>query len=318
MNESKPDVSVVVLTYNVQWEKLRPTLESILAQQDVAFEIIMADDGSAVRLDAQTLALCHAHGFDRLLFSNCEKNGGTCKNLWYGIQQASGRYIKPFSPGDLLYDSSALRDWVTFMDKTGCEASFGDAVYYRKASDHGEIVSARSAPVQRQLFTGKPGRKLFVDYLLANDTVLGAAVMMRTERMRTDLARFVDRVIYAEDYMLRLAVFEARDIRYFARRVIWYEYGSGISTAANEKWQRLLQRDFDACNAIIAESPHRGALGKKYVRYLANSQKPGIRRKLCKCAAFPDMIAWRLRNRRGSRTPTDASLTELNRMLSGL
>ena len=46
MNQQQPDVSVIVLTYNVQWEKLKPTLESILMQEDVNCEIVMADDGS--------------------------------------------------------------------------------------------------------------------------------------------------------------------------------------------------------------------------------------------------------------------------------
>ena len=317
MNQQQPDVSVIVLTYNVQWEKLKPTLESILMQEDVNCEIVMADDGSAVRYDERIRELCDARGFTRLVFSNCPCNGGTCKNLYEALKYASGRYVKPFSPGDMLYDARVLHDWAAYMDRTACEVSFGDAVYYQFAEPHIRIIPVRNAPVQRQLFTGRPSRALFVDYLLTNDTILGAAVMMRAARMRADSARIVGRLKYAEDYMLRIAVFEKRDIRYFARRVIWYEYGPGISTTQNEKWRVRLQQDFEACNAILVESGGIGRLDRKYVRYLrAAGAHPKLRR-IQKCLLCPDVILWRLRNRRGVCTPSDADAALPERMLFG-
>ena len=42
------EVSVVVVTYNSIWDKLRQTLESILTQDDIRMQIIVADDGSDV------------------------------------------------------------------------------------------------------------------------------------------------------------------------------------------------------------------------------------------------------------------------------
>ena len=317
MNQQQPDVSVIVLTYNVQWEKLKPTLESILMQEDVNCEIVMADDGSAVRYDERIRELCGARGFTRLVFSNCPCNGGTCKNLYEALKHASGRYVKPFSPGDLLYDVRVLHDWTAYMDRTACEVSFGDAVYYQPAAAHIRPVSVRSAPVQRRLFTGRLSRALFVDYLLANDTVLGAAVMMRADRIRTDSARIVNRLVYAEDYMLRIAVFEGRDIRYFARRVIWYEYGLGISTAQNKTWRARLRQDFEACNEILIESGGSGRLARRYVRCLQSTHTPGWLRKIRKCVMFPDVIWWRLRDRRGMSTPSDADTAFPDRLLFG-
>ena len=40
------EVSVVVVTYNSPFEKLENTLQSVIWQENVDFEIIIADDGS--------------------------------------------------------------------------------------------------------------------------------------------------------------------------------------------------------------------------------------------------------------------------------
>ena len=39
-------ISVVVLTYNPDSEKLLATLRSVICQQDVDYEVILSDDGS--------------------------------------------------------------------------------------------------------------------------------------------------------------------------------------------------------------------------------------------------------------------------------
>ena len=44
-NKSKVAVSVLVITYNPKKEKLMQTLNSILLQKGIKFEIVIADDG---------------------------------------------------------------------------------------------------------------------------------------------------------------------------------------------------------------------------------------------------------------------------------
>lgn len=41
-----PEVSIIVATYNADWQKLMMTINSIIIQSGVKFEIIFADDGS--------------------------------------------------------------------------------------------------------------------------------------------------------------------------------------------------------------------------------------------------------------------------------
>ena len=44
-----PEVSIIVATYNADWQKLMMTINSIIIQSGVKFEIIFADDGSKIK-----------------------------------------------------------------------------------------------------------------------------------------------------------------------------------------------------------------------------------------------------------------------------
>ena len=47
------DISVVVGTFNPKWEKLKPTLISIVEQKNIRMQIIISDDGSINPLHAE-------------------------------------------------------------------------------------------------------------------------------------------------------------------------------------------------------------------------------------------------------------------------
>ena len=51
--ENKYDISVIIVTYNPKWEKLRTTILSILFQKNINIEIIVSDDGSKNNLFEQ-------------------------------------------------------------------------------------------------------------------------------------------------------------------------------------------------------------------------------------------------------------------------
>ena len=50
-------VSIIVVTYNAKWEKLKLTINSILLQSGIDYVIIFADDGSAFKLNEKQLHL---------------------------------------------------------------------------------------------------------------------------------------------------------------------------------------------------------------------------------------------------------------------
>ncbi len=316
MGKGAESVSVIVLTYNADWNKLRLTLSSVLKQQGAEFEIIIADDGSKVRHNDKICALFKEYGFENYKFSDNAENVGTCKNLFAALQLASGDYVKAISPGDTFFGKDSLRSWSAFMSQSGCDASFCNAVYYAEVDGQIKIIEVPAAPKYPELFNKGRRKSLFVDYLLANDTVLGASLMMKTEVIGHYMSLVVDNVKYAEDYMLRLAVFEDKDIRSFPQNCIFYEYGLGISTAKSQKWAELLYKDFAATDKLIAEhctAPD--SVAKRYAKYL-NSAKTGKLNKIYKCLMFPSLVYFRIKPRfAAAKTSLQADLSFLREIM---
>lgn len=317
-------VSVLLITYNANWDKLRTTLESILMQKGVAFEVIVADDGSKIRWDEALTEIFFKYQFDKYRLVNSKVNVGTVKNLYNGLQQVRGKYCKAISPGDMLYEEDTLRKWASFMDEHDGAMSFGDAVYYncdesnRETTPEIQVLQVKNAPANVDIFEGEQKRKrVFVDYLLANDTILGATIMMRTDIMKEYLSRFVDRVKYAEDYMVRNLIFDNRKVLHYPKKTIWYEYGLGISTSKNDKWARLLFQDFESSNSIMAEEKiYADALSKKYAKFLKKDIQNGALRKIYKCLLFPGVIYWRIRGKvSGRMTPVDADKSFIEKLI---
>ena len=46
-----PEVTVIVVTYNQDLNKIIETLDSIVIQEEISFEIIICDDGSIMRFE---------------------------------------------------------------------------------------------------------------------------------------------------------------------------------------------------------------------------------------------------------------------------
>ena len=307
VQEPAPEVSVILLTYNADWDKLAMTLRSVLCQTHVTFQLIIADDGSKVCWDDKIRQVCEARGFTRYAFANSPENGGTCRNIYNGLALAKGRYTKALSPGDMLYDPTTLYRWVSFMREQNCCISFANAVYYNTEGGQPKVLQVPNAPRQPGIYRRCRRRSLFVNYLLANDSLSGATLMMDTALMTHYLEQMLGKVIYAEDYMVRIAVFENKQIRHFDAKGVWYEYGTGVSTTKVEKWAALLKKDFDACNAIIADSPAScDRFARRYVKYL-HYNGSDRKRKLYKCLLFPGLLYRRVANRCfGTKSPTES------------
>ena len=78
------NITVVVLTYNPVWEKLRATLKSIVEQQDVHLQVVITDDGSKNNHFDKVELFFKEIGFDDFKLISNKNNEGTVINLYRG------------------------------------------------------------------------------------------------------------------------------------------------------------------------------------------------------------------------------------------
>ena len=93
----RPDVSVVMSVYNGA-EHLRETLDSIMAQEGVSFELVVVDDGST---DQSAKILEEYASRDERVRVFQQDNQGLTKSLIRGCSEARGKYIARQDAGDV-------------------------------------------------------------------------------------------------------------------------------------------------------------------------------------------------------------------------
>lgn len=304
------DVSVILLIYNSEWKKIRLTLNSIIKQKNVDLEIIIADDGSEnseVQLVNEYLENIKIDY--NIVASN--ENVGTVKNIIRALPFTSGKYVKLISPGDCLNGEDCLKNWIEYMESENADLSFCNAIYYRKREIY-ELIKKKSAPQNCWVYKKKKEKYLFVDYLLVNDSILGASVMSRRDIICRYLNEMNKNVKYAEDYMIRLLVFDQRKVCYLDKNLIWYEYGEGISTTKQKKWADILHSDFDAVNNIIIKRKNMDGIYRKYQRFLEMSKNKSLLNKVKKLCMFPSMLIYRFLMRIGIKRTAQDDVKYLN------
>jgi glycosyltransferase involved in cell wall biosynthesis len=111
MKASDPAVSVIVLSYN-RAAYIRVALDSVAAQTDRSFEVVIADDCSPDP-EVDTVLNEYSSRFERFVYEKPGTNVGVVANLQRAIGRASGRYVT------VLCDDDALEpDYVARMHAT--------------------------------------------------------------------------------------------------------------------------------------------------------------------------------------------------------
>ncbi|MBR3578941.1 MAG: glycosyltransferase [Bacteroidales bacterium] len=227
-------VSVIVATYNPDWTNFRNTLRSIICQENVDFDIVISDDGSKVDHFDKVEQFFQENNFHAYKLVKNTENQGTVKNVISALQNTDSQYIKGISPGDYLYDENTLYEFVKFAEKNPADAYFGNAVFYSVADNHEVIIYGdKRNPKDLTPWIEKNYRKIKRNYLYRMDYILGAAVFCKRQYICDYLLLLKDVVKYAEDMFLMYGITNKDNILYVNRTLVFYEYGSGISTNAD-------------------------------------------------------------------------------------
>lgn len=240
-------VSVLVVTYNPDLQKLLLTLQAAVAQKNVEFEIILSDDGSPEGNHfPEVEAYFKKVGFTRYTLVANPVNKGTVHNCISAIAAARGEYIFSTSPGDVLFDETVLADFYRFVKTKHVKLCFGNAVHYAFIDRKPKVTREYSFLENPSLYShGKP-LPLIRAQFMQGSFVVGAAIMQ--ERISTErwFRETAETAIYMEDSTSNAyALAEKVPIVHFDRNFVWYEDGTGVSTSGSDVWAKRLDADWE-------------------------------------------------------------------------
>lgn len=243
------ECSIVVCTYNPNWEKLYLTLQSVFMQDDCTFQIVVTDDGSEENYFDRIREYFTKHSFDNYKLIANMQNHGTVYNILQGIRACNGELVKPLSPGDFLHGRHALRQWVDYMQAHEEYAmSYCDAIYYKTSRKSVVPMKMISHPQNKM-----PNAKQYIVY---GDFCLGASALVRRQIWLNYLEKLQGKVIYAEDFSYQLMLYCGDKIINIPKPFLMYEYGSGISTSGLDFWAKKLREDNEAiCHILLSSKP---------------------------------------------------------------
>lgn len=237
-------ISVIVLTYEPRVDKLLATLASIIDQKGIMFELILSDDGSKnINIeDIEKKVFEIVPKSIPLRFIKNSKNSGTVSNVYNACKYATGEYIKLISPGDLLFDDSVLYDLYAYAkDYPQNSFFFGRAVYYY--NDETIKTLTTSTPLFPRIFNSKDQRVQDLAVMFGFGPV-GASYFYKTVDFIKYLELIKDHVKYTEDYTTSiLYLLDGGKLSFIDRKVVWYEYGHGISTSNSDRWKVIYEAD---------------------------------------------------------------------------
>lgn len=273
------EITVLLAQYNPDYKKLIATIESILFQEQICFEIVICDDGSKEDYFDELKSYFKEKHFEDYQLVKLEPNGGTVKNVFNGIKYASGKYIKPISPGDYLYKNNTLNRIYRFMENNNARIAFGDVVSYQN-TEQAIIRYQKELQRNKKLYDRKKysSAKILKNMLLYWDFIIGASLVYERELLMKLIQRIYGKVKYAEDLALYIAVAEKERIYHMNFYIIWYEYGTGVSTSNNQFWLEQMAKDKDVVYELLyQEHPENRIIKKAYLnnanRFIKNKLK---------------------------------------------
>ncbi len=246
-------ISVIVAVYNPEIKKLLKTLYSIIIQKNIRFEIIISDDGTKEDNFEIIKNFFEYYKFKDFSIVKSNTNRGTVLNVLAGVNIAKGGYVKIISPGDYLFSYTTLSEWYDSIQSVDSDMSFGDVVYYRSKYGNAEIIKFKTSPQYIKPYVRHKEKTIIKNMLLLNDTIHGVSYICKKNVLRAYLEEIKGKVIYSEDLMIKLMAFDRCKISYFNSKVVFYEYGFGISTVKNDFWREKINADLREIDILLTK-----------------------------------------------------------------
>ena len=268
--------SVLCVTYNSDLRKTKETLLSIIQQKNVSFEIIIADDGSKQNNFEDIRNFFRNNNFKNYKLVENKENQGTVKNFISGLNNCSGQYVKPISPGDYFYSDFSLSNAYEFIKHNKASVYFGRTAYYSYENNQVSLFNNLANPKDLRPYKKQKFNIIKRNYFARRDSLLGASVIYNTYTIKSYMKTLSQFVKYAEDYSIFLMLANNEKISYMdfnnsdENFFIWYESSSGISTQVNSKWHDILLNELKNTYKYLIDNK---LLSQKYFDCIFSSSK---------------------------------------------
>lgn len=239
-------VSIIVVLYNSDLNKITATLNSILLQEKIEYEVLISDDGSEEDYFAEITKLIDGYNFKDYRLIKNEKNVGTVKNIIGALEKSVGEYVFITSPGDLLYNSTTMYDFYNFAQNNNAKIVFGNAVHYNKTNDKVNVLNQFTALSYHEFFNATNSVNEMYSLFLFKNYIVGATYFRERECAIKYIKQIQSNCRYVEDTTSSmLALADGVKILHYNRNIVWYEAGTGISTSGNNKWQKIIESEVE-------------------------------------------------------------------------
>jgi len=230
-----PRVSVVIPTHN-RAEKVRGSIESVLAQTFSDLEVIVIDDGSS---DDTGRVLSEAFG-DRIRYY-AQPNQGASIARNKGIEQAHGEWIA-FLDSDDRWENDKLEWQLKALDRFGpqCGGCYTDVRFF----NHPETRTMFELAAKSYRHEGQMGANADVLRLLVRPGGAGMVVCLSSFIARAEAVRsvgFDPQLPYSQDseFLFRLAMRTA--FCYVNRPLVWFDRSPAEirHVGVSSEWNRV-------------------------------------------------------------------------------
>lgn len=274
-----PEISVIITTYNQSVEVIRHSIMSVLFQEEVDYELIIADDHSKANYFEDYRQLFKQYNFSHYKLIRNSENLKTVLNIAHALEYAEAPYVKLIDAGDMLYSPHTLRQILDFCKLNMVSVGFGKINRFKKGNRGKYFKNEYLAPRCVDLFCPSatkdynPLRILRhqmerADWIPASSQFYETSVYLNLLRqLSSDF-----NVKYCQDFTSILAL-KDYEIHYFPKPIYWYEWGSGISTNGSFDSRMRLYADHNSFYSKMRSSCYMGSkLNTAYLLFLARYQ----------------------------------------------
>lgn len=300
-NKKNVDISIAILCYNPDLDKLKNTIVSCVKQKNITSEIIISDDGSKKQYKQELEDWAKSNKIN-LIYNFLESNQGTIKNLISAVKLAKSDIINAISPGDYFSKEEALAKFIKKFNEENSDIVFSNCYFYF----NNKIINYRLP-----FFKSTLGKKQKDNICLLDDCFCAASIAFKKELVKY-LENVQDYVRLTEDLSLVYqAVINNKKIGFIEENLMWYEYGSGCSCVNHN-----LDSDIDGLvEFLIKNYPEQSIVYKTKKRWEINKIPNKFKRQINLLFHFPNSFFKNLYRKISHKPFPKCSIEEMDKMI---